>query len=341
MQLPSAEELAEALNRQGGFKRRAPRKRQGFMALCPNHDDRNPSLSVRDAQNGGILLHCFSTSCTDRKQVYDAVEGAMGYEPGFLGGPDSRTPVRHLAPAVKREEPTTAITPIPADAKPFSDISRTFRSGTHGKPVASWCYRNAQGEPMAYVARYEKCDKNGARDKMIWPWIFGTRLKDGKVKRGWWVNQLPDPRPLYNLDKITAKPDAIVQIHEGEKAADAAEVLLPGWIATTTLGGSNAAHLADFEPLRGRTVVICPDLDAAGVEYARKMIELLTGIAREVRILRLPTQRRNAEGDIVAWIPPASADAADWLEDGWTTEELRNVTKATGTALTWTVLAQG
>jgi hypothetical protein len=35
---------------------------QGWMAQCPAHGDRNPSLSIRDGE-GTILLHCFA-GCT-------------------------------------------------------------------------------------------------------------------------------------------------------------------------------------------------------------------------------------------------------------------------------------
>ncbi len=32
----------------------------GYMACCPAHDDRNPSLSIREGDNDGILVHCFA-----------------------------------------------------------------------------------------------------------------------------------------------------------------------------------------------------------------------------------------------------------------------------------------
>ena len=35
---------------------------QGWMAQCPAHQDRNPSLSIREGE-GKILLHCFA-GCT-------------------------------------------------------------------------------------------------------------------------------------------------------------------------------------------------------------------------------------------------------------------------------------
>ena len=38
------------------------RNGNGWMALCPAHTDRNPSLSVRE-RDGKVLLHCFA-GCT-------------------------------------------------------------------------------------------------------------------------------------------------------------------------------------------------------------------------------------------------------------------------------------
>ena len=31
-----------------------------WMASCPSHDDRSPSLSIREADDGAVLLHCFA-----------------------------------------------------------------------------------------------------------------------------------------------------------------------------------------------------------------------------------------------------------------------------------------
>ncbi len=31
-----------------------------YMARCPAHDDRSPSLSVREADDGRILIHCYA-----------------------------------------------------------------------------------------------------------------------------------------------------------------------------------------------------------------------------------------------------------------------------------------
>lgn len=43
---------------------------RGYLALCPGHDDRSPSLSVRE-RDGKVLLHCFAGCPTE--QVLDAL----------------------------------------------------------------------------------------------------------------------------------------------------------------------------------------------------------------------------------------------------------------------------
>ena len=45
-----------------------------WSARCPAHDDRAPSLSIRETSDGRLLLHCFA-GCP-----IDAVVGAIGLE---------------------------------------------------------------------------------------------------------------------------------------------------------------------------------------------------------------------------------------------------------------------
>src|SRR3546814_20986445 len=79
----SARNMADDLNR---GRARTKTTSQGFMALCPNHADKNPSLSIRETEGGRILLKCFATTCTDQRQVSDAVERALNLDPGPLRG---------------------------------------------------------------------------------------------------------------------------------------------------------------------------------------------------------------------------------------------------------------
>ena len=42
--------------------------RDRWQACCPAHDDRSPSLSIKLAQDGKVLVHCFA-GCTAREVV--------------------------------------------------------------------------------------------------------------------------------------------------------------------------------------------------------------------------------------------------------------------------------
>lgn len=43
-----------------------------FMACCPAHDDRNPSLKIEDGDNGKVLVKCWA-GCT-QDQVITALK---------------------------------------------------------------------------------------------------------------------------------------------------------------------------------------------------------------------------------------------------------------------------
>lgn len=45
-----------------------------WSACCPAHEDKGPSLSVRETPEGAVLLHCFA-GCS-----VDDVAGALGIE---------------------------------------------------------------------------------------------------------------------------------------------------------------------------------------------------------------------------------------------------------------------
>ena len=39
---------------------------KGWIACCPAHDDRNPSLSITDGDDGKVLLHCHAGCSVDQ-----------------------------------------------------------------------------------------------------------------------------------------------------------------------------------------------------------------------------------------------------------------------------------
>ena len=56
---------SEALERVLARLQDVRRSRRGWMARCPAHEDRSPSLSVSEGGDGRVLLHCFSGCRTE------------------------------------------------------------------------------------------------------------------------------------------------------------------------------------------------------------------------------------------------------------------------------------
>lgn len=195
-----------------------------------------------------------------------------------------------------------ALQPVPSDAPKPPSSHRSL-----GKPKAVWSYRNAGGNPLGFVARFETGD-----GKVFRPLTYQENTKAGS--RAWRWESWPAPRPLFGLDRLAARLSATVVVTEGEKSAEAAERLLPGYVAITSPNGSKSANKADWTALAGRDVVIWPDADAAGADYATSVAELLSAAgASNVAIIALP------EGLPEGW------DAADAEDEGWTVQRVRQL----------------
>lgn len=172
-----------------------------------------------------------------------------------------------------------------------NDPARVLRHSQHGVPTAWWAYTDAQGATTGYIARY---GNNGSKQILPWRWIDGRWQS-----RGW-----PKPRPLYQLHRLAAAERILIV--EGEKTADAAQRLLPGYIATTWQGGAQAVKHADWAPIAGKSISLWPDADEPGVKAMQTLAGILAALGCAVRILR-------PEGAPDAW------DLADAEADGWDT----------------------
>ena len=170
----------------------------------------------------------------------------------------------------------------------------------HGPRSALWTYRDAQGEPVGVVVRWEL--PNGKKD--IRP---ASRHGDG-----WRIGGMPEPRPLYGLpDLADAKR---VYVCEGEKAADAIRSV--GLTATTSAHGCESPGKTDWEPLAGKEIILLPDNDPPGRKYADAVTALLAKLtpAPVVKLVELP--------DL-----PDHGDAADFVDarTGTDADELRRI----------------
>jgi P4 family phage/plasmid primase-like protien len=268
-----------------------------YRGRCPFHSpDNNPSFYVVPAKG---LYHCFS--CGASGDIINFLQEKEGIDfksacERLNGGAVEWKPITPIKQEASAKQPERITSKPPPDAPtPKMSIHKL------GEPSRIWPYRDTDGGILGYVARYETPE-----GKQIRVWSWGSRADNAPQ---WACGHWNSPRPLYRRDVLAQRTDAPVLVVEGEKAADAAQTLLPAYTVTTWPGGAQSWHKADWTLLLGRKVLLWPDNDAAGIECMDKLAALLAdehGLGCNVRII---DPNRMADG----------FDAADWTG---TTEEL-------------------
>lgn len=184
----------------------------------------------------------------------------------------------------------------------------------HGEPDSTWKYRDANGNVMFYIHRFNRDD--GAKE--ICPQVFGEY--EGKTR--WFWRGVPDNRPLYGLHRLKMSSGNVI-IVEGEKCADAlAEIANNKAACLSWCGGTSSVAKSDWTPLKGRKVVIWPDNDRkcyTGTEKLKpKGDQPGYKAAQQVAYHAL---KAGAEDVIIMEIDqdehPDGWDVADAIESGW------------------------
>jgi hypothetical protein len=260
--MSALDQLARALDP------KAKRARNGsWSCRCPAHEDKHASLSL-SVKDGRLLWRCHSGCSQEDVQAELQKRGLLGK----VNGGDHAAKPRTKA---DQSDDWRPIMPVPeGTAEP------AFTHPAYGKPSLIWTYRDPDSRVLFHVARF---DPPGER-KQILPRCWGN----WQGKLGWYWRHPATPRPLYRLDQLAARPSDPVILVEGEKSADAAAGVLPGYVVTTWPGGSNATGQADWSALKDREVWIWPDDDEPGRKAAEAIGDALLEMAAEVRIVDLP-----------------------------------------------------
>ncbi|UJQ21371.1 AAA family ATPase [Wolbachia endosymbiont of Delia radicum] len=163
-------------------------------------------------------------------------------------------------------------------------IGYSEKNNTLGQPTASWNYYDESDQVIATVYRYNTDSRK--------------RYLPFDVKRSSFTP--PQIRPLYNIPGIM-KSDKVILV-EGEKCADA--LIEQGMTATTAMLGANAPiEKTDWSPLKGKHVIIWPDNDEPGKQYAEKVVKKLTFLGvLSLTLLEIPENK------------PKGWDAADSVQ---------------------------
>lgn len=286
-------QLEDVLRRLEGVKRSGG----GYSARCPAHEDKNASLSVKQGDNGGIVLHCHA-GCTPEQVV-----GALGLSMQDLF-PDGDRPRLD-----RRQEHRTR---QPAKPEPKEKPKREWVNG--GKPVARYAYTDAQGKELAAKRRKEYWD--------VYP--------DGSKKRGKdlrWEHAIPAGVivPPYRLPELLGADT--VFLCEGEKDVD--NLRAQGLAATCSPNGAGTGNKwrDTYTPyFAGKTVYILQDNDEVGKKFAQYEAEKLSPVAQEVKVL-----------DLTALWPglPEHGDISDVMEHLGATQALADLLELADKAPGW------
>ncbi len=200
------------------------------------------------------------------------------------------------------------------------DIPKVIKgkNGTIYKLVSIHPYYDSRNKIQYYTVRYE-CEDSGPNKRHK---VF---KQYSKSPNGTWIAKaIKGKKFLYRLNKLLkAALNVPVIIVEGEKACEALEKLIEAkeinieGIPTAYSGGSNNCTNVDYSILKGRKVILIPDMDLAGVLCIAKLIEALRkdGV-KDISVVELPYELLS--NHVKGW------DVADPLPKDYTYEELSN-----------------
>ena len=155
-----------------------------------------------------------------------------------------------------------------------------------------YTYCDADGNELFAVARYEPEPRDGTK----------TCRPFHAAEGGWRVG---DPEggllPLYRLVAVKSGKGRVYVV-EGEGCADVGCGI--GLVCTTSAHGAKSAAKTDWSPLAGHEVVILPDKDEPGNEFAEDAARILTALnpPATVKVVKLPD------------LAEPGADIVDYLE---------------------------
>jgi len=166
------------------------------------------------------------------------------------------------------------------------------------KIIKIYDYLDAEGRLVFQVIRYE-------------PKGFSQRRPDPDNK-GRWLYDLKGVQLIpYNLPALIKSNYCIIV--EGEKDVETLRGL--GLVASTCPMGAGKWRESYNEYFQSKRCYIIPDNDAVGQSHAQMVAKSLKGFAESIKVIELPGL-------------PIKGDVSDWLNSGYTKEELVSLLKS-------------
>ncbi|MHB0878879.1 MAG: AAA family ATPase [Anaerolineae bacterium] len=273
-----------------------------WTALCPVHGDEHHSLSVRETNDGKILVHCF-VGCS-----VEQIVAVMGLQMSDLWYDDNGSPRQVVVEDLEPPEPEPEADPQPDPApepEPGGITPLDWWADYCGVPLdyLKELPLVEDGDQLAFTfapAKVRKLRKAGTKD-VVW----APAKKDTPP---WWpVPPNPAPKTIW--------------LTEGESDATVARYVgLPAYAITK--GANTAPTPEQAQALKARgvcSVVLLFDIDKTGREGAAKTAAALAQAGIETRVLDL------AEAGLLAPLPEPDLLAGGYVEPG--PKDLRDLWK--------------
>lgn len=168
---------------------------------------------------------------------------------------------------------------------------------------ATYEYLDAKGKLLFYVLRYSRSSGN----KSFSPLSYWRNT-------GWQKKMLPGKRPLYGLHLLAKHPKSTVVVVEGEKCADAgmklSSISTSDYIFITWPNGSSSYKQAQWNILKGRSIILWPDADDVGIKAMNGLVNVLKKFS--VKSIQVLDVFEHSGG----W------DVADAATEGWNAKQL-------------------
>ncbi len=283
-----------------------------YWAPCPFHKEKTSSFSI---YKNNTKFKCFGCGATGSVIDYVMLTRSMtfqeackilkegknlqdfSFKPLEIQQHDIYEDYPVILPAPPHAPLLATKTDTPAIYRPRKLSFKTYSA----KIVNDVCaFKDLEGNLIGYEFRIvipETKEEKAAREKLgkkqektPMP-VTWCKRPDGS--EGWTLRKFDNPKPLYGQERL--KEGGQILIVEGAPKAKACQGNVGSLIPIAMMGGVGGYKYAHLELLKGRKIVIWPDKDERGGEFALNVANALHEIGVEsIKILTPPAEMPNS-----------------------------------------------
>jgi hypothetical protein len=311
----SAASIAQAL----GSARRVGDE---YVCTCPladehAHGDADPSLYLKDASNGAVLVHCRSRHSSEQDRVIVALK-ARGLWPSSNGARPA---------SEQKSEDYVMVSPVSSSAPDPNGLASFLKGkieekGKSVRDCTRFDYCDGEERWLFSTLRFDTVEKDAEGNQKSGKEILPASLwlKRSKGKLVWRSKWPPAPRVLYGLEDLAKYPNKPALVVEGEVKCSRADGLKDfDYVPLAFSAGSKRVKESDFSPLATRRTHVWPDNDHPGFYAALQVAKAIRNEYLQCDSLLFHQQLRIVKPD-PTW--PVGHDIGDLIQEGWTAERL-------------------